>query len=98
MTNELTTVVVLGAIAALVAWGVWPKAKAQKAEPTPPAPSADRDGESLKVGVVVGAMGRDIGDAAIVRYALSRQDHPATPYEIGLAAGIQRTLSDEDKA
>ena len=95
---DLSILIVPAVIAAFVVWGVWPKSHSTPAAAKPPAQPPASDGTvERKVGVVTGLMGGTIKDAAIANYALSRLDHPATDYEIGVAAGIQKAVSESDQ-
>ncbi len=95
---DLTTLVIRGFFAALFVWAIWPKSRAA-APPSQPQPPDQLPGTGeRKVGVVVGMMGGTIEDAAVTNYALSRLDQAPTALEIGVAAGMQKAISETPPA
>lgn len=91
---SLITFLVLSAIIGFVIWGNLPKSKGRTLQETAnPMPTSSLNRE---VGLVTGASGGDIQDAAVAGYALGRltEDLGRAPstHELGVAVGLAQTV------
>jgi hypothetical protein len=90
-STELIGGVIIAGLIVFYAWVYWPWSKWK-----PPIPTQNAN-EAHMIGLITGALGGSVADAATARYALKRfeEQHgrPATPTELGQVVLIARALS-----